>query len=121
MGPNSLVSSQALLSIPRSGGLSDRICACAADLLALYTVMSGLEVGSAGLTRGGTEEEQAACYGRVHDYYASLPPARFPTLTSLGDALTSGDADERFAFGVDVLLGGSEAMALREARGEAPS
>lgn len=114
MGPNSLVSSEALLSILRSGGLSERICAYAVDLLALYTVTSGLEAGGAGLAHGATEEEQAAYYGRVHDYFASLPPERFPTLTSMGEALTTGDADERFEFGVDVLLAGLEAMAGRE-------
>ncbi|MYS79423.1 TetR family transcriptional regulator [Streptomyces sp. SID5474] len=114
IGPNSLDSTERLLAILRAGGLSAKVSAFAADLLSMYTVTSGLEMGGQNTMHGATDEERGAYYTRVHDYFASLPAARFPTLTSLGDALTSGDGDERFAFGIDVLLLGMVAYTDRE-------
>lgn len=114
MGPNSLECSERLLSILRAGGLSKQVCAFAVDLMSMYTVMSGLEMGGQDTMHGTTDEERAAYYTRIQDYFASLPAARFPTLMSLGAELTSGDGDERFLFGVEVLLLGVVAYAERE-------
>jgi hypothetical protein len=51
----------------------------------------------------------AHCSGtrcRTWGYYLSLPPDRFPNLTSLADVLTSGDGDDRFEFGLEMLVYG---------------
>jgi len=40
----------------------------------------------------------------IHDYYRTLPPDRFPTLTAHVDDLMQADSDERFAFGLDMLI-----------------
>lgn len=114
MGPNSLDSSERLLAILRAGGLSKKVSAFAADLLSMYTVTSGLEMGGQGTMHGSTDAERDAYYRRIHDYFTSLPASRFPTLMSMSDALTSGDGDERFAFGIDVLLLGMVAYSERE-------
>jgi Tetracyclin repressor-like, C-terminal domain len=45
----------------------------------------------------------------------SLPPARFPNTVALVDGLMSGGPDERFEFGLDVLVRGLAAQ--READG----
>ncbi|WP_439676203.1 TetR/AcrR family transcriptional regulator [Embleya sp. MST-111070] len=114
MGPNSLQSSERLLAILRAGGLSKRVCAFAADVLSMYTVMSGLELGGPEAGHGSTDAERGAYYARIQEYFLSLPANRFPTLASLGAELTSGDGDERFAFGIDVLLLGLIAYSERE-------
>jgi AcrR family transcriptional regulator len=110
MGPNSLDCSERLLAILRAGGLSKRVSSFAIDLLSMYTVTSGLEQS----TEGASDAERAAYYARVGAYFASLPVERFPTMLSMGEELTAGDGDERFAFGVEVLLLGIVAYAARE-------
>ena len=42
--------------------------------------------------------------GTVREFYTKLPPDRFPTITKhLGDMM-GGDSDERFAFGLDMMI-----------------
>lgn len=47
-------------------------------------------------------------------YFASLPPERFPHLVALAGTLMTGDADERFDFGLDVVVAGLAAHAGRD-------
>ena len=47
----------------------------------------------------------------IRDYFASLPPERFPNTVELAEELTSGDLDERFEFGLDVIIRGLAAQA----------
>ena len=49
-------------------------------------------------------------------YFASLPPDRFPNIVSLAVPLTTGDGDERFEFGMDVLIRGLAAMGREPGR-----
>ncbi len=41
----------------------------------------------------------------------SLPPDRFPNTVSAADVLMGGDPDERFEFGLDVIVRGIETFA----------
>jgi len=43
---------------------------------------------------------------RIAERFASVSPERYPTIAALRDELTSGDGDERFTLGVDVLING---------------
>jgi hypothetical protein len=49
-------------------------------------------------------------------YFESLPRDRFPNIISLAGPLTAGAGDERFEFGLDVLVRGLAAMGLSEGR-----
>jgi TetR/AcrR family tetracycline transcriptional repressor len=42
----------------------------------------------------------------VRGYFASLPADRLPNVLATLDELFSGDADERFELGLDVILRG---------------
>jgi hypothetical protein len=42
----------------------------------------------------------------MRTYFASLPTERFPNTVALADEMTSGDRQERFEFGLDVLIHG---------------
>jgi TetR/AcrR family tetracycline transcriptional repressor len=50
---------------------------------------------------------------QLKDYFASLPPDQFPNFVALAGVLVEGDADERFEFGLDVLITGLAAVAAR--------
>ena len=43
-----------------------------------------------------------------------LPADRFPVLASVVDDITGPDGEERFEFGLDVLIAGLEALSARE-------
>ena len=42
----------------------------------------------------------------IQEYFASLPPERFPHTTAMAGHLTAGSPDERFAFGLEVIARG---------------
>ena len=66
-----------------------------------YLDASVLEVTS----QGGPPIEQ------VGAYFASLPPDRFPNMTELSATMFEGDDDDRFEFGLDLLIRGMAAYA----------
>jgi AcrR family transcriptional regulator len=106
VGPNLLPVMEWMLGLLRAAGIPDRTAALAGDLLALYggayAFEESLQAGSTGDAR--VPPEQAAAM--LGEYFASLPAARFPNLVALAGLLVAGDADERFEFGMDVLLRG---------------
>jgi AcrR family transcriptional regulator len=107
--PKALAASETLVGVLRAGGLSDRTVGLGIDQLILYVSASAFEDGLFEQS-GMTQQEIDDYFDDVHAFIASLPGDRFPVLTSLGDELTGHDADERFKFGLDVLIAGLEAV-----------
>jgi AcrR family transcriptional regulator len=105
VGPNAIRFFEWHLSLLRSG-LSDGVAALAGDLIHLYVGAYAYEdwVGLQAPT--GTDVTAEDFIGQMRDYMASLPPDRFPNLTALATEFTTGGPDERFEFGLDVLLDG---------------
>ncbi len=101
-GPNSLPVMERNLAVMAAAALPPQIIAYAADLFALYVGAFAYEE-----SLGSTDPAQFA------EYLRSLPPEDFPVITGLADDLTAGGADERFEFGVEVLIAGLEALAQR--------
>ncbi|WP_426403676.1 TetR/AcrR family transcriptional regulator C-terminal domain-containing protein [Streptomyces sp. R-07] len=62
----------------------------------------------------GEGEDEGAERDQMEAYFASLPPERFPHLVALAGTLMTGDADERFDFGLDVVVAGLAAHAGRD-------
>ena len=102
-GPNSLPVMERTLAVLAAAALPPRVIAYAADLFALY-------VGAFAYEESIAREGDPA---QFDEYLRSLPPEAFPVITSLAADLTMGDADERFEFGVELLLAGLEALAQR--------
>ena len=100
-------------SILRSGGLSDRVAALAGDIIYLYIGAFSFEE-CVGLAVPGDDASARDFIGELREYFASLPADRFPNMSELAGALTSGGPDERFEFGLDVLLDGLVARSQRE-------
>jgi AcrR family transcriptional regulator len=105
VGPNLLRGMEWMLGLLRAAGIPDRTAALAGDLLALYAGAFAFEESLRPGPVAGDQPpaEQAAMLG---DYFASLPADRFPNLAGLAGLLVAGDPDERFEFGMDVLLRG---------------
>jgi hypothetical protein len=105
LGENALRGSEWIISVMRAGGLSDRAIGLGCDLLALYVGAIAYEESLEPLD-GVTPAEIAEFVGRLREYFASLPPERFPGVVALAGPLTEADGDERFEFGLEVLIRG---------------
>jgi len=70
------------------------------------------EAFEAGLMEHGgmTPEDVQRYYDDVHAFYLRLPADRFPVLASVVEDITGPDGEERFEFGLDVLIAGLEAL-----------
>jgi hypothetical protein len=80
------------------------------DVVGLYVAANAVEgaVHSANQKAGRDPREYFAEVGR---YFDTLPTDRFPTTAALVPLLMSGDGEERFAFGLDLLISGLAAHA----------
>ncbi|WP_203657720.1 TetR/AcrR family transcriptional regulator [Actinocatenispora rupis] len=106
LGPNGLRVSEAYLGILTGAGLPDQIVAWGVDRLSLYVTADVLE-GAFYRNRGFRNESDARRYWtQVGDYLRSLPPDRFPHTVRMVDAMMTGDSDERFEHGLDMILDG---------------
>jgi AcrR family transcriptional regulator len=109
LGENALAWSEWMIELMRGAGLPDQVIAFACDLLPMYVMAIAYEESLYQSETNSSEEveQYIADMGR---YFASLPPDRFPNVVALAAALTSGGDDERFEFGLEVLVGGLAAM-----------
>lgn len=111
IGPNSLRLAEVSMAILRGGGVPDQAVAWAVDIVGLYVAANAVEGAIfAELQRSGSDPW--AYLARVKSYFAALPPARFPSFAALLPHLTAGDGAERFAFGLELLVGGLAAQAV---------
>ena len=87
------------------------------DQLVLYVSASAYE---AGLYRKADPAELERYFAGAHAFYSSLPPDRYPVLASVAPDMTGADADDRFEFGLNVLIAGFEAASAAEAADQPP-
>jgi AcrR family transcriptional regulator len=105
--PQTLAAAETLAATLRAGGLPDRVIALGIDQLMLYVSACAFEAGL--FQRGGLSPEQLERYfADAHAFYAALPVDRFPVLTAVAPDMFGHEADERFEFGIRVLLAGLE-------------
>ena len=109
--PKALFAAERLAATLRAGGLSDRVIALGLDQLTLYVSAEAFETGL--MEYGGNPEDVQRYYEEVHAFYIRLPADRFPVLASIVDDITGPDGDERFEFGLDLLIAGLEALSAR--------
>lgn len=110
LGENALAGSEWMIRTLRAAGLPDQVVAYACDLLPLYVTAVAYEQ-SLYAGENVTPEVMAEFVANMRRYFESLPPERFPNTVALAACLTSGDGDERFEFGLEVLVRGLAAMA----------
>ncbi|MFB7615191.1 TetR/AcrR family transcriptional regulator C-terminal domain-containing protein [Kitasatospora sp. NPDC056181] len=101
--PHAMDIADTMLGILRAGGLDEQTAAYGVDLLGLYTTATTFEAS----TRSAHTEADAEAYtGRVREYFGTIPADRYPMITSMAAALTRNVGDERFEFGLDILVAG---------------
>lgn len=111
LGENALRGIEWMMAVMRAGSLPDQVIAYACDLLPLYVMAVCYEESLYGAET--SPDERAKFVDDMYRYFASLPADRFPNAVSLAGPLTAGDieGDERFEFGLDVLVRGLAAVA----------
>jgi AcrR family transcriptional regulator len=106
VGRNMLRVMEWSLDLARRVGIPDQAAAYFGDILGRYLDASVLE----DTARGGPDPEM------VGRYFQSLPPEQFPNLLALTGAMFTGDDDDRFEFGLDLLVRGLAAHAPKPTR-----
>lgn len=116
-GENALAVSDVSIALMKAGGLTDRVTGWACDLLTLYATAIAYETSV--YAEKGADKSQAEAEAALHEElnatFAQLSPERYPNIFALGPALVEGSGEERFEFGLDVLLDGLIAQSRKEA------
>lgn len=110
-GPNALRLSEGMLAIMLAGGVRPQIAAWALDRLFLYIVTDAYEssLHQQQIVETGTPGEYWSNFVRqLTEFYESLPADRFPNIRANAKILTSGDGEQRFELGLDLLVDGLE-------------
>jgi AcrR family transcriptional regulator len=108
-GESLTVTAEGMLAVLAAAGLPKQACAYAVDALSLYvTGIASEEAARAHAGAAGQDGETQAA--RLDGYFAALPPDRFPMLTGMAAELTRDVGDERFEFGLDLMVTGLAAL-----------
>ncbi len=110
-----LRTTEGLLAILLQGGVPARPAAWFCDLLGLYVAAVAYEEVLWEQREDGEGEESVV--RRVADAFDQLPAGRYPVLAANVAAMAAGEGDDRFEFGLDVLLGGLVTAGARHAAG----
>jgi AcrR family transcriptional regulator len=101
-GPNATRVAEHMLALLRAGGIDDRVSAWAVDVIFLYVNAAAFEQ-SIWVEQG---VEHAELDVELREEFAALDPDEYPNMTSMREILTSGSGDERFAFGLELMING---------------
>lgn len=105
---------EGILAICDAGGISPQAAAWFCDLSALYVSAIAVEeavwVERQNSTPAGAEPDHDALDEQLSALMASLPSGQFPFVTATVREMTAGDGEERFEFGLDVLVSGLRAV-----------
>jgi AcrR family transcriptional regulator len=107
LGPNALRISERMMAVMVAGGVDIQAAAWFLDRMSLYIVAEAYEGTLWELPEGfNPETDRDALIAPLKQYFASLPVEHFPTIVAHVDEMVSGDKDQRFLFGLDLLLDG---------------
>jgi AcrR family transcriptional regulator len=109
---NAVNSIERVLAILRAGGLPDQVVAYAADILPLYATANAYEDAVWAERFGSVDPKDFMPFiEQLQTFFSSLPADRFPNVTALAGNLTRNEGDERFEFGLDLLVRGLQSLA----------
>jgi AcrR family transcriptional regulator len=122
-GTAMLEGTERVLAAMIEGGVPDKVAAWSLDILAMYVAADAfegwlLEQRFDDGSGRDPEEIGAELVGQVHDTFAALPADRFPYLARTMDVMMSGSSEQRFGFGIDMLIAGFAAQVPPTARGK---
>ena len=105
-GPTLARFSEWVYALLEPAGIPDRQIAYLADLFSLYVGAFAFEESLPLASPTGEELPPEQIVGMLRDYLLSLPNEQFPHLHRAIDDLFAGGPDERFEFGLDLILRG---------------
>jgi AcrR family transcriptional regulator len=112
-----LLQAEGLMAVLIAGGIAPQLAAWFGDLIALYTGALAFEeaiwIDRARSGDGPQSEDDAV--SAIREVFEALPVDRFPILTSMAGVMVNGGGEERFEFGLDVLIAGLKAINERGA------
>jgi AcrR family transcriptional regulator len=117
LDPGLMVVTERLLAILRAGDVADQHAAWFVDVGSLFVASVAVEEDIWRQRAAGHDPEKVteeAVVGNVRSVLEQLPTEHFPLLNSLAIILTTGSGDDRFRFGIDLLIGGLKAMGERD-------
>jgi AcrR family transcriptional regulator len=117
LDPGSLVLSERFVALLRAGGVDDTHAGWFIDVASLYVASFAMEEDIWRERSAGNRPDEGgenSVVAHVRTVLGQLPAEHFPLLTSLAATLTSGSGDDRFRFGVDLLVGGLKALRGRD-------
>jgi AcrR family transcriptional regulator len=110
----SMHGAEGMMAIGLAGGLSPQAMAWFIDLGSAYVGAIAYEeavwVQRTNSTAAGEEPDHPAIDEYIREQFAALDAGRFPLVTRYAQEMTAGDGDERFEFGLDVLVAGLGAV-----------
>jgi hypothetical protein len=117
-GEGGLRVAEASMAVLLAGGVHPQAASWFCDLSALYVSAIAAEESiwaqrAKAAAAAGVVIDEEAIVAEVHRVFASLPPAAYPALSAHADAMTAGDGEQRFEFGLDVLVAGLVAVSDR--------
>jgi AcrR family transcriptional regulator len=110
-GPTLARTSEWLFELLQPVGIPDQVIAYLGDLMGLYVGAFAFEESLGVASPTGEDLPPDEIVQMFRDYVASLPDDRFPRTKAAVDLLFGSGDDDRFAFGVDVLIRGLETYA----------
>ncbi len=119
VGPNVLRVVEWMHALLRGAGLPDRVVALVGDFFGLYVGAYSFEESLGLASPTGEDLPPEEILAMLQDYWESLPPALFPHTLALLDVLFEGGPDERFEFGLDIIVRGLASL-LEEPTAPAP-
>jgi AcrR family transcriptional regulator len=105
-GPSLVVSIEWLFTLLKPVGIPDKVIAYLGDLFGLYAGAFAFEesLGTESLTGPDLTPEQF--FTMLRNYIADLPEDRFPHTRRTVDLIFSNDREDRYMFGVDLMIRG---------------
>lgn len=98
--PSMLAVGERILAVLRAAGIPDQVAAYVGDLGGLYVGGIAYEMDMA------PPAEQAEQAAQFAGWMRSLPRDRYPNTVMLADKLVAGTAEDRFEWGLDVIVRG---------------
>ncbi len=116
-GPTLALYTEWLFTLLKPVGIPDRVIGYLGDLFGLYVGAYAFEESLGVSSPTGEDLPPEQILEMFRGYVLSLPEDRFPHTRAAADLLFSGSPDERYAFGVDLMLRGLETYAKESSFG----
>lgn len=107
-GSESLRIAEGMFAIMLAGGVPPKVAGWALDRLALYIAADAYEGSLLAKVQAASgkpfDEFVEEYFSGIREFYENLPPERFPNITAHVPELMGGDGEDRFDFGLEMLI-----------------